>query len=66
MKREYAIIRQFDYSNKEEFETHKSEMEKEGYKLVKGMYSGIMDPCEIGEANDKWRYTASFIKSDIL
>lgn len=65
MKRQYATIKQFDYSSKEEFEKHKVEMENKGYRLIKGIFSGVLDPNEI-LGDDNWKYSASFIKSDMM
>lgn len=65
MRRQYATIKQFDYSTKEEFKKHKVEMENKGYRLVKDIFSGILDPGELGN-DENWKYTASFIKTDMM
>ena len=65
MKRQYATIKLFDYSSKEEFEKHKIEMENKGYRLAKGIYSGVLDPSEI-DNDDNWEYSASFIETDMM
>ena len=65
MKRQYATIKSFDYSSKEEFEKHKIQMENKGYRLVKGIYSGVLDPSEI-DNDDNWKYSASFIETDMM
>lgn len=63
-RRQYAVIRQYDYTSKAEFEKHVKEMESKGYVLVKGFYGGQLDPSEMD--GEVWTYTASFIKSDML
>lgn len=65
MKRKYATIEQFDYTSKEEFEAHKTKMIQRGYTLIEGIFSGVLDHGEI-VGDDKWKYNASFIKSDML
>ena len=63
-KRKYATIEQYDYVNKEEFEKHRKEMEDAGFRLINGIYGGLMDAGELG-GSETWTYTASYIKSDM-
>ena len=63
-KRKYATIEQYDYVNKEEFEKHRKEMEDAGFRLINGIYGGLMDVGELG-GSETWTYTASYIKSDM-
>lgn len=65
MKRCYGTIRMYDYTSQKEFEKHKQEMKEKGYMLIEnGMFGGTMNPetldCE------KWKFTACFIKSDMI
>lgn len=65
MKRNYGVIRMYDYSSKKEFEKHKKQMEKKGYHLIdNGMFNGSMDPGEL-LGSETWKYTACYIKSDM-
>lgn len=63
-KRKYATIEQYDYVSKEEFEKHRKEMEDAGFRLINGIYDGLMDAGELG-GSETWTYTASYIKSDM-
>lgn len=63
-RRQYAVIRQYDYVSKEEFQKHRVEMEKKGYILVEGFFSKALDPYEMEDGY--WKYSASFIKSDLM
>lgn len=63
-KRKYATIEQYDYVNKEEFEKHRKEMEGAGFRLINGIYDGLMDAGELA-GSETWTYTASYIKSDM-
>ena len=63
-KRKYATIEQYDYVNKEEFEKHRKEMEDAGFRLINGIYDGLMDAGELA-GSETWTYTASYIKSDM-
>ena len=65
MKRRYADIRCYDYTSKEEFERHCKKLEAQGWHLIKdGMFQGTLDPQEMDD--DTWKFTASFIKSDMI
>lgn len=44
MRRQYATIKQFDYSSKEEFKKHKIEMENKGYRLIKDIFFRYIRP----------------------
>lgn len=62
MKRAVGIIKQYDYSSKEEFENHKKQLQERGYFLIDGgMLGGVLDPQEL--QNEKWKFTAAYIKS---
>lgn len=65
MKRCYGTIRMYDYSSKQEFEKHKKEMEdKRWYLIENGMFNGSMNPAELED--EHWKYTACYIKSDMM
>lgn len=65
MKRTIATIKQFDYTSKEEFEKDIPKMKEKGYTLIEGgMFNNCLQHQEIEDI--KWKYTASFIKSDMM
>lgn len=65
MKRNIATIKQNDYTSKEEFEKDIEKMKEKGYILIcNGMYSGVLEPQEINDGI--WKYTAHFIKSNLI
>lgn len=61
MKRTVSTIKQYDYSSKKEFEKHKKEMKERGYHFIEGLFDGWLDASEIQD--NKWKFTASYIKS---
>ena len=63
-KRTIATIKQFDYTSKEEFENDIKTMKSKGYVLTDGM--GYNLNSQALEGDDKWKYTAYFIKSDLV
>ena len=64
MKRTATTIKQFDYTNKEEFKKDIERMKKKGYTLINnGMFGGTLEPNELND--DKWKYTAFFMKSSL-
>lgn len=65
MRRQYGVIRMYDYTSKKEFEKHKQEMIQKGYMLIEnGMFNRSMEPQEMED--EKWKFTACFIKSDMI
>jgi hypothetical protein len=62
--KKYQEIRGFDYRSMAEFEGHKRHMETLGWKLIKGLFCGILDPHEVDD--DEIVYTANYIKSPYL
>lgn len=68
-KRTVATIKQFDYASKEEYEKDIPRMEKRGCFPVNGLVLGrTLKDGEIGDSDEdcEWRYTAYFIKSDMM
>ena len=64
-KRQYGMIRMYDYANKAEFEKHKAQMESKGWILIEnGMFGGTMSPAELD--CEHFKFTACFIKSDMI
>ena len=39
-------------------------MEDAGFRLINGIYGGLMDAGEL-DGSETWTYTASYIKSDM-
>lgn len=67
MKRTVATVKQYDYSSMKEFEKHKSEMIEKGYHFIENNGSSLSMAFNHGTLNDeKWVYTASYIKSDMM
>ncbi len=64
-RREHSQIKMYDYISKEEFEKHRIQMEDKGWHLIKeGMFNGTMNPTYLDD--EVWKYTACFIKSDLM
>lgn len=65
MKRTVATIKQYDYTSKKEFEGHKIKMKEKGYVLIdNGMFNNTLKHRELDDY--KWKYTAYFVKSDMM
>lgn len=63
-KRTVATIKQFDYTSKDEFQKDIDRMKKKGYFLVE---NGMLNGLTHGEVlDDTWRYTAYFVKTDMM
>lgn len=61
MKRSVSTIKQYDYTSEADFQNHKKEMKAKGYFLIEGLFDGCLDPAEVQD--EKWKFTASYIKS---
>ena len=66
MKRSILTLKQYDYTNQQEFEKHKKEMENKGYMLITDKYplSQFFNHQEIVNGG-KWCYTATYIKQTL-
>lgn len=63
-RREYGVIKMFDYFCKKEFEKHRVQMEKKGWHLIdNGMFGGSLNPTE--QDDEHWKFTACYLKSDM-
>lgn len=65
-KRSIATVKCYDYTSKEEFEKDIEPMKEKGYRVIeKGMFNGAINHGEIVGSENKWKYSAWFLKETL-
>lgn len=62
--RKYQEIKGYDYKSYDEFLNHSKKMKEKGWTLIKDIFGGALDPQEMDD--DRYKYTACYIKSPML